>query len=512
MPRKKRTVKPTAETSKPKGNAQGSTWNFRSSAGSSNRAVIYGSANDFSLDFTPYDRREMIKRLRYGERNVGLVRQIVADFVTYVVGSGITHQSNCADPVKAALYDDYFTEQQKKASHCGRFSGAELQRIMLRRALIDGDCFAIKTFDDNEQMPKLQVIEAHRVESPEDTKAVPGLIDGVRFDSYGRLRSYYIKQGDKSLREVPATSVCHIYEADFASGARGLSILQHSWSDLQSEDELLKLEMLAVRNDADFTRVLQKQGGFVSGDLKNELSGTSGSDTLASRLGGKLAVLEPGESLTSLESKRPNGNFVEFLRAIQMDIGRGTLPYEFFGDSSRLGGSGLRLVAAKADRVFQRWQDILISKLCLPSFLYVVADGISRGLLPDAPDWFKVSFTTPKRLTVDAGRDAAQERADLEMGLTSFSEHYAVKGADFKAEATKRADDIVFLKQLAEAKGIPLWMLYKPGFNWLQQGEGKPTATELQAAQMGIEPGEMPEAEDEPADQEEAESEDQPGS
>jgi len=511
MPRKTRKDKPTAATSKPRQRATGSSWNFRSSAGSSNRAVIYGSANDFSLDFTPYDRREMIKRLRYGERNVGLVRQIVSDFVTYVVGSnGITHQSNCADPVKAALYDDYYFEQQKKASLCGRFSGAELQRIMLRRALIDGDCFAIKTFDDNEQMPKLQVIEAHRVESPEDSKQIPGLIDGVRFDSLGRLRSYFIKQGDKSLKEVPATSVCHIYEADFVSGARGLSILQHSWTDLQNEDELLKLEMLAVRNDADFTRVLQKQGGFVSGDLKDELSGTTGSDNLASRLGGKLAVLEPGESLTSLESKRPNGNFVEFLRAIQMDIGRGTLPYEFYGDSSRLGGSGLRLVAAKADRVFQRWQDIIISKLCLPSFLYVVADGISRGLLPDAPDWFKVSFTTPKRLTVDAGRDAAQERADLEMGLTSFSEHHAAKGQDFKAEATRRADDIVFLKELAEAKGIPLWMLYKPGFNWLQQGEGKPTATELQAAQMGIDPAEMPQAEDEPASQEEAA--DEPGS
>jgi capsid protein len=506
MPKKTRKTK--AVNAQPRKQANGSAWNFRSTTSSTNRSVIYGTANDFSLDFTPYDRREMVKRLRYGERNVGLVRQIISDFVTYVVGDGITHQSNCADPVKAALYEDYFREKQKKASLCGRFSGAEVQRIALRRALVDGDCFVLKVIDPQTGEPKQQIVEGHRVENPEDAKQIPGLVDGVRFDSVGRLRSYYIKQGDKSAKEVQAGSVCHIFEADYASGSRGLPILQHSWTDIQSEDELLKLEMLAVRNDADFTRVLQKQGGFVTGDLKNELGGTTGSESLASRLGGKLAVLEPGESLTSLESKRPNGNFVEFLRAIQMDIGRGTLPYEFFGDSSRLGGSGLRLIAAKADRVFGRWQTILIEKLCQPTYEFIIADGISKGLLPDAPDWFKVTFTTPKRLTVDAGRDAAQERADLEMGLVSFSESYAAKGQDFKTEVTKRADDIVFLKELAEAKGIPLWMLYKPGFNWLQKGEGKPTAAEMQAEQM--EESSESEMEDEPPSQEE--SDDEPGS
>jgi hypothetical protein len=46
----------------------------------------------------------------------------------------------------------------------------------------------------------------------------------------------------------------------------------------------------------------------------------------------------------------------------------------------------------------------------------------------------------------------------------------------------KRAEDMKYISDLAQVAGIPLWTLYKPGFNWLQKGEGKPTAAE---ASMG---------------------------
>ena len=259
--------------------------------------------------------------------------------------------------------------------------------------------------------------------------------------------------------------------------------------------------MLAVRNDSDFTRVLHKQGGFVSGQLKDEM-GTSGSngETLARKLGGKLAVLEPGESLGSLESKRPNGNFVSFLKAIQSDISRGSIPYEFI-NPSEAGGSALRLIAAKSDRVFSRWQTILIERFIIPIYRYVIGTKIANGELPDSPDWWKVSCTTPKRLTIDAGRDAAQDRADVELGLLSMSELYAQRGLDLRTEMVKRAKDFKFIKELAEAEGLPLWMLYKPGFNWLQQGQGKPTASEVQMAQNGMpedEPASMEKTNDQP--------------
>ena len=483
MPRKtKGTVKVTAESNQPKQLA--GTQQFTSIQNNGNRAAIYGSAVDFSADYTPADRLEMIKRLRYGERNCGLVRQIFGDFVTYVVGDGISHQSNCADAAKAALYEEAFTRVSKNLDLSGRFSWVEIKRILLRGALRDGDSFAYFV-QDEEGNPKIQMLESHRVGNPTGETVPAGMIDGVLFDSVGRIKGFNILEGSGKNKLRPASSIRQICEQDYSSGSRGLPLLQHSWTDIQSEDELLKLEMLAVRNDADFTRVLNKQGGFVAGQLKDELGGSgSNGEVLARKLGGKLAVLEPGESLTSIGSNRPSNNFVAFLEAVQKDIARGTIPYEFTSNPGQAGGAALRLIAAKADRIFSRWQTILIEKLCTPVYLYVIGTMIDRGELPDSPDWWKVSWTTPKRLTIDAGRDAAADRADVELGLLSMSELYAQRGLDLRTEMTKRAADFKFIMQLAEQEGIPLWTLYKPGFNWLQTGQGKPTAAEVQMGEM----------------------------
>jgi len=485
MPKKKPqgTPKVTADSNQPKKLA--GTQQFTSIQNNGNRAAVYGTAVDFSADYTPADRLEMIKRLRYGERNCGLVRQIFGDFVTYVAGeAGITHQSNCSDAAKAALYEEAFTQAAKTLDLSGKFTWVEIQRILLRGAIRDGDSFAILV-NDEEGMPKIQMVEGHRVGNPPGEPIPAGMIDGVQFDSVGRIKAFNILEGTGKSKLLPASSVRQICEQDYSSGSRGLPMLQHSWADIQSEDELLKLEMLAVQNDADFTRVLQKQGGFVAGQLKDELGGSgSNGEVLSRKLGGKLAVLEPGESLTSIGSNRPNNNFVAFLEAVQKDIARGTIPYEFTSNPGGAGGAALRLIAAKADRIFSRWQVILIEKLCTPVYLYVVGSMIDRGELPDSPDWFKVSWTTPKRLTIDAGRDAAADRADVELGLLSMSELYAQRGLDLRTEMTKRAADFKFIMQLAEKEGIPLWTLYKPGFNWLQQGQGKPTAAEAQMDEM----------------------------
>lgn len=486
MPKKSaaKNLKPGAAQQPLKPQAAGSQ-SFGSVAFSSNRATIYGQPADFSVDYQPTDRLEMMKRIRYGERNYGLVRQVFNDYVLYCIGDGITPQSGAAEADVGAAYETWFKAWAANASTCGRFSFYDIQRITLRGALRDGDCFVILAIDEGR--PKLQIVEGHRVGNPIGKPAPAGMVDGVQFDSKGRLVGYNILQGDNSSAFYPAASVCHIAEMDWASGSRGLPILQHSWGDIQTEDELLRLEMLAVRNDADVTRVLHKNGGFIPQDMKAELegSGSANLESVASKMGGKLLALEPGESLSSLASNRPSPVFAGFLKSIQADILRGTLPYEFVGDPSSISGSAVRLTTAKADRVFSRWQSVAIDKLCQKVWGFAVGWAVANGELPEG-DWSNVSWTTPKRLTVDAGREAANDRADVELGLLSMSELYSQRGLDMRAEMVKRAKDFKFIFDLAKQEGIPTWTLYKPGFNWLQEGEGKPTAAEV--AMQGIDP------------------------
>lgn len=462
---------------------------FQSVGFSSNRARIYGTAADFSVDYTPTDRVEMIKRLRHGERNCGLVRQILNDYVTYVCGDGFTPQSHEKRTDVAALYEAYFMAWARNCDVTARFSFTEVLRITERGWKRDGDFFVLKVLDSDGKA-KVQMVESHRVGNPVNKPAPDRMLDGISFDAQGRIVSVNVIQGDNSSKPVPANSVCHILEQDYCSGSRGLPLLQHSWGDIQSEDELLKLEMLAVKNDADVTRVLNKAGGFIPTNLKTELqgSGSANLETTASRMGGKLLALEPGESLTSLASNRPSPTFTGFLEAVQRDIARGSgLPYEFTSAPGSAGGAGLRLIASKADRSFSRDQAILIEKLCVPVWAFVIGTAIDNGELPDG-DFTAVSWTTPKRITVDAGREAANDRADLELGLLSMSELYAQRGLDLRTEMSKRAKDFRFIMELAKAEGIPFWTLYKPGFNWLQDGQGKPTAAEVAMQGMDSQP------------------------
>jgi capsid protein len=187
-------------------------------------------------------------------------------------------------------------------------------------------------------------------------------------------------------------------------------------------------------------------------------------------MGGKAIVLESSDSFESFESKRPNSTFVGFLAALEKDI-CSILPYEFVKDVTTAGGAGVRLVTAKAARVFGKYANVMVESFCQPTFEYIIADGIAKGEIPDDPRWWSASWTTPKSVTVDAGRESSSDRADLEMGRTSLSEDFSLRGLDFRTEVARRADDMAYIVSEAQRVNIPFWMLYKPGFNWLQQGQ-----------------------------------------
>ncbi len=267
--------------------------------------------------------------------------------------------------------------------------------------------------------------------------------------------------------------------------------------------EILALEKQGIKDNGDITRIISKEGGVLDGDMAAELGAVANGSyaNLANTMGGKLITLSPGDSMTSFQSNRPNATFVGFLAALERDISMGVLPYEFVSDSSKLGGATVRLITAKAGRVFGKYQTIIIENFCVPTWGYIIGQGIAAGELPDDPMWNEVSWTTPKSVTVDAGREAANDRADVEMGLLSMSELYAQRGLDFRSEMQKRAADMAHIKELAAEYGIPFELLFRP--------TNTPVGT-VQPAELEIES--QSEGEDEPADQEEPQELDQPNS
>jgi capsid protein len=134
----------------------------------------------------------------------------------------------------------------------------------------------------------------------------------------------------------------------------------------------------------------------------------------------------------------------------------------WFVQHGGLGGPAVRLVVAKAERRFNQRQAILINRFLLPTWGFVIGNAIKNGDLPDNPQWQKVSWHTPKKVTIDAGREAQQNREDIELGLKSASEDYAERGADFKEQLIRRANDFRLIKEIAAKYDVPEGWLWRP--------------------------------------------------
>ena len=442
------------------------------------RGMVPGaSPTDARNELTQGVRSELVRKSRYLHKNSGFVRELVSNMAIYSTGDGIRVQAQSTDPEWNRRAEDYFSLWAARCEVTRRFSFAECQALVCRGMDIDGEYFIHKTRDlDGE--PRLQLIESHRVGDDFGSKET---IDGVGIDAWGAPVFYRVQQDDGSFRDLPAFSILHLHEPEWAGGVRNHPALQHSINHILDEMELLALEKHAVKDNADVARVLKTARGEVDDHGDFVVGGPAapgdGSDPVSLQriVGGKLVALKPDESLDSFQSNRPSPTFTGFLEHLRRDAALGMIPFEFAADSSKVGGAGVRLIVAKADRRFSFRQMILERRLIQPVWTYVIGDAINRGLLPPMPTWWKIATVAPKRVTVDAGREAQQNRADVEMGLKTLSDHYAELGADFGEEIERRAADAKLILDTAAKFGVPAEMLWKPGGGAAAQPSQEPS-------------------------------------
>lgn len=429
-------------------------------------AVPAPPPTDGRKELTPSTRRELVRRSRYLAKNSGFTREMVADMAIYSTGDGIRPQAQSDDPDWNEAAEAYFKRWTNRPEITNRFSFEECQSLICRGVDVDGEYFVLKV-RDRFGRARIQLVESHRIGT---TVSSGDFVDGIRYDAYGAPESYLVVEDDRSERPVPATSVMHVFEPEQASAARAHPTGQHSINHILDEMELLALEKLAVKDNSDVSRVVKTESGTLEdeGDFKVLPDGSAsaeGTDVEELRriLGGKVVGLKPHESMESFQSNRPSPVFTGFLEHLKRDSSAGILPYEFVLDPSKVGGAAVRLIVAKADRRFSYRQLILVKRFLRPTWGWVIGDAIDRGELPPVKKWNQVAWVTPRRITVDAGREAQQNRADVEAGLKTLEDHFAELGMDFREELEKRAQNAKAILDAARKYGVPVEMLWKSG-------------------------------------------------
>jgi len=418
------------------------------------RHVVAGaSPQDAQLDLTAGVRGELVRRSRYLVKNSGFLREIVSSMALYSVGDGIRPQAQSTNTEWNREAEAYFARWARRAELTGRFNLSQSQHLICRALDVDGEIFILKTELDG--IPKIQLIETHRIGSNDEAEDT---VDGIKLSPNGTPISYRLLLDDGSYQDLPARNVLHVFEPDSSSQIRGCPSLQHSINHLIDEMELIALEKHAVKVNADIARVVTSSTPDID-DSDYSITAPAQAEgvdvTYVQKiLGGKVVRVAQGESITPYESKRPSPTFTGFLEHLRRDSAQGLLPFEFAIDSSKIGGAGVRLIVAKADRRFGHRQNILIDCLMRPIWLYVIGHAISTGKLKGVENWIECNFTTPRRVTVDAGREAQQNREDIKLGLKTLTDHYAEQGMDITEELENRAREMALIKELAQEYDI----------------------------------------------------------
>ncbi len=413
-------------------------------------------------------RTELMRRARWCEKNSGIILSVLKDFKIYGVGRGVypTPQTDDANWNRKAY--EHFYRWAKTPDYSGRFTWREIQNMATHLKKIDGEFFAIKCFDAFGN-PKIQLVESHRLGSVVSNYEIDKgnyISDGIEFDKNGRVVAYHFRIGeDFKTKRYLAKSVIHVYEATRPSGTRAHSEVQHSINEIIDRKEIVALEKKKVKAISDIVGVIKGTSKGPSQDF--QVAGTESEQsqtdvrTINRIMGGKNIRISPDENYDFKTPTTPSSTFNGFTRDIDRTAHLGIEPYEMT-NPTEIGGAGVRLICAKTQRYIDADSFTLDEKFYSKVWFFVIGCAIDNGDLPPMKWWWDVNWTHPKKLTVDAGRDGQNERADIDMGLKSVRQNYQEAGLSFEDEIENRAKDFALVKEIADKYGVDFSLLYKP--------------------------------------------------
>jgi lambda family phage portal protein len=412
------------------------------------RPVIYGAhARDSRLDLNEATRTELLKLARHMYRNVGLIKGAVDSIATYSIGPGLRPQYRGDDQEFGRLCEEYWRDMVAPSPEVtGRMTWTDMLLALSRSIDVDGDVFVVMT-----EKGKLQIVEGHRVCEGDDY----GTADGVFLGKLGEPTAYLVQTGEL-YRKLSAETVIHLMELERPDQIRGGSSLARALNHVRDlkmlgefEKDALKLQgSIAAVITTDQGDELAGQGGFF-GTVQAQDTGepTIAREEITSSA--TIPRLSPGEKIEMIGPNRPHAGFEPFAKFLIRDVAMGLgLPVEFVYDPASVGGAGMRFIVAKAQRRFEQRQRLLIDRFCNRAWRFFIGGAIANGDLPAAEDYAKVTWQTPKSLTVDAGREAQQAREDYKAGLSSLQDYFGELGQDWEEQVRQIAKEREFIASI----------------------------------------------------------------
>ena len=126
-----------------------------------------------------------------------------------------------------------------------------------------------------------------------------------------------------------------------------------------------------------------------------------------------------------------------------------------------LAGTETRALLEVAQNFLDRIQQMVIDQFCFPAWKYWIYQEIQAGRLPyPGDDWWRVEWVTPRKITVDNGRDGRLYAQLLDSGYLSWERYCNLHGLDAEAEEDDILTAYVRRKAKCEALGLDISQVF----------------------------------------------------
>jgi lambda family phage portal protein len=441
---------------------------------------------DARFDANAETRLEIVRKARYFERNNALVNRLADLFEQFTVGAGgLQFVPSSSDEEWNQNAQAWWDEWCRVCDLTSLQSFGTIQSLVARSWFIDGEIFLLKTqgkelkpaAGEPLRRPRLQLIEAHRVETPSAMAAQEGrtIIDGIEIDAVGRPVAYWVRnqnlttifdvaQSDAKYRRVPAEEIIHVFEPSRPGQYRGLPFLYPVINDLHDLDDLQMLEMGAAKEAAATSNVIMNAAGEIdpAQARRERLSQTTqksdGTEVTEYRLkqikqvlGSRTIALKTGEKMEQFRSERPSVAVREYWDYLTSKICAGTGITKMLVFPWSIQGTVARADLDVANAYFRSRSSVLI---CAFTAIYEWAIDWAKNndrRLADPPaDYKSVDALAPRAVNVDVGRNSSAMLAELESGATTYKTIYGPLGTNWRKELWQRFTEEAYILKLSK--------------------------------------------------------------
>jgi lambda family phage portal protein len=418
-------------------------------------------------------------RARDLERNNDVAGSAIGAIIRNVVGTGIRPQARVRQK-DSDEYDERLNAQLEeefakwaKASNCdisGQQSFYELQAMILRRRVVDGEIFIHKvTPREKQRIPlELQVLEsdlldASLVRQTSDTSNA--IVSGIELNPYYRPVQYwfqaqspdgYVTVGTST--PIKADRIIHLYSKIRPSQIRGVSELAQVMIRMRETGEYLDAELVAAKIAACYAL-------FVKKDLPTNPVGRLAKDTTTNKRidtiePGMIEYLLPGEEIQAANPSRSATTVRDFTEIETRLIAAGMgMSYEVVSrDMSKSNYSSARQNHLEDRKTWLPMQAYMVEHFCRPIWEEFVKALVLSGRV-DIPDfwedperYFVCDWIAPGWAWIDPLKEVNALRAEVGSGMITLQQICAEKGLDWQEVLRQRARE----QQYAQSLGLQL--------------------------------------------------------